>query len=215
MPSSPTCIARRGLVGVIAVGATLAACRAPDPLPTLEDERHPASPILIEAASDSDPARRARAILAMGRIQSPDYVAALAEATRDDERAVRLAALFALGQLGLVQGAPVSEDAVSVCRVALREPDVGIVMRAVEALGKLAAPSAIDEVTLRLRHPDAEVRAAAALALFRYRFAPLWRGEADEPPPLPDESVGALLRALGDEDPNVQLSAETSGAGEQ
>ena len=60
--------------------AALAACAVPgDPvsIPRIEDERQPASAELIETLRDPAPALRARAALAMGRIQSDAYTDSL------------------------------------------------------------------------------------------------------------------------------------------
>ena len=190
----------------------VAACRAPapervseDPLPRLEDERHPESPVLLEALHDASPARRARAALAMGRIQSAVYVEPLAAATGDDDRAVRLAAIFALGQQGLLQGARPPEAAIDGVLPSLEDADPGIVAAALEALGKLAGPRVPPLVVPFLDHGVADVRAAAAMALFRCRFAPLWRGEATEAPPLPTAAVQALLDGMDDPDDGARL----------
>lgn len=187
--------------------AVLAGCAAPDPIPRIEDERHLASETLIAALRDPSPERRARAALAMGRIQSAAYVEPLVAATRDDERSVRLAALFALGQFGLLQGAAVPPEAVKGCLEHLDDADPAIVVRAVEAIGKLADPRGPAAVIQLLEHPNPAVRAEAATALFRYRFAPVWRGEAVEPPPLPATAVEALIVAMDDDDESVRRAA--------
>lgn len=182
-------------------------CSKDQPVARLEDERRSASQQLIEALGSGSPERRARAALAMGRIQSVAYAGPLAEASRTGERQVRLAALFALGQLGLASGASVPAAAVTGAIDALDDPDPRIAATAVEALGKLADPRVPSAVIPYLKHAAPELRVAAAVALFRCRFAPLWRGDADSPPPLPSEAVNALLDTMDDEDPSVRRAA--------
>jgi cyclophilin family peptidyl-prolyl cis-trans isomerase/HEAT repeat protein len=190
--------------GLVVLLVALAGCAAPDPIPRIEDERDPASETLIAALGDPSPERRARAALAMGRIQSAAYLEPLVAAARGDDRSVRLAALFALGQLGLAQGAAVPSEAVKECIGHLDDPDSDIVVRAVEALGKLADPRVPEAIVPLLEHADPDVRAEVATALFRCRFAPVWRGEAAEPPALPGVAVEALIEAMDDEDASVR-----------
>jgi len=191
------------VVLALSLGALGGCARRPS-IPEIEDQRQPQSAALIEALSARSAARRARAALAMGRIQSPAYADALVEATRDGDKSVRLAALFALGQLGLVQEASVPGGAIDGLLPFLDDEDPDLVAMAVEALGKLAGARVPSAVVPLLGHAAPAVRSAAALALFRCRFAPLWRGEVEEPPPLPDAAVEALITALDDTDPAVR-----------
>jgi len=199
--------ALRKLAPWILAGALLG-CAAEDPIPRVEDLRLPDSDVLIDALATGDAERAARAALAMGRIQHPSYAEPLARASRADRpAAVRKAALFALGQLGLAEGVEPPEVALEACRVESRDPDPAIAALAVEALGKLAAPQTVDEVVSLLEHPDARVRAEAALALFRFSFAPVWRREAESPPPLPAPALEALRNAFGDPRAEVRRAA--------
>ncbi|MCB1033700.1 MAG: HEAT repeat domain-containing protein, partial [Acidobacteria bacterium] len=52
-----------------------------------------------------------------------------------------------------------------------------------------------------------EVREQAAFALFRLRFAPVWRKQVPQPPPLPKAAVEATAEVLGDEDVRVRRAA--------
>jgi cyclophilin family peptidyl-prolyl cis-trans isomerase/HEAT repeat protein len=90
------------------------------------------------------------------------------------------------------------------CLAQLDDPDPSIVARSVEALGKLAAPGVPIALVAQLEHENPNVRAAAATALFRCRFAPLWRGEVTQPPPLPSEALAALIDALRDPESAVR-----------
>jgi cyclophilin family peptidyl-prolyl cis-trans isomerase len=194
-------------LGLLIAGA-LVGCSAPVSIPLIEDERRPMSAVLIRALQDETPQQRARAALAMGRIQSRGYVDALIHATGDDETAVRLAALFALGQMGLSQNADeLPTPAVDACLSALGDDDPAIVAGAAQALGKLATERVPAALIALLEHESPLVRIEAALGLFRCRFAPLWRGEAAEPPPLPEDAVRALIDAIGDEDAAVRRAA--------
>jgi cyclophilin family peptidyl-prolyl cis-trans isomerase/HEAT repeat protein len=170
----------------------------------LEDVRARDAEPLIAALASERPERQARAALAMGRIQDAGYAEPLAEATRSPDRQVRRTALFALGQLGLAEGATPPAAAVEACRVALAAEEPKTIAVAVEALGKLAPEGAAELFTPLLRHGDADVRVAAAHALFRLRFVPTWRRQATEPPPLPTDAVDALTLALSDPDPGVR-----------
>ncbi len=195
------------LVAVGSLAWLAVSCSRDVPIASLEDERRLASRQLIAGLESGSPERRARAALAMGRIQSAAYAAPLAEASRTGERGVRLAALFALGQLGLANAPDVPAAAVAGCLDALDDPDPRIVATAVEALGKLADPRVPSAVIPYLKHAEPELRIAAAVALFRCRFAPLWRGQADSPPPLPPAAVSALLDTMNDEQPAVRRAA--------
>lgn len=179
-----------------------------DPLLLVEERRLPHSEYLVRQLEQGEsPARRARAALAMGRIQSPDYTPALVAATRREEGTAERAALFALGQIGLALGAEPAPEAVTACREAARDADPRTVAAAVEALGKLASAGSAPEIAGWLEHSAAEVREAAAHALFRLRFVPPWRRETGDPPPWPPSVVTALATALGDADAAVRRAA--------
>jgi len=177
----------------------LAGCGKSDPIPRIEDQRLPRSAELMQALDRGAQQGRIRAALAMGRIQSKDYVGPLVDATKDPDAEIRIAAFFALGQLGLTEGAQVPEVATRVAIEALEEPDPRIVAAAVEALGKLASPGVSRAIMTYLRHPDPRVRVEAAHALLRLRFVPLWRGQTDEPPRWPSGAVAELTEALSDD----------------
>lgn len=172
-----------------------------------EDRRVVDSRLLLEKLSGGQPAERVRAARAMGRIQSPRYLEALGAALADEDRDVRLAVLFAIGQLGLVPNQPVDVRAGEIVHPLLDDPDSGLVAAALSALGKLAPADAPLKIVPLLSHSDAAVRAEAAFALFRCRFAPVWRREAAEPPVLPDAAAEALIVAMRDPDSDVRFAA--------
>ena len=83
---------RAALLPCFAFLLSLAACRPPAPavdIQRIEDQRIEASQELIGALASGPAAQRARAALAMGRIQSPSYATALAAAVADTDGAIR------------------------------------------------------------------------------------------------------------------------------
>jgi len=185
----------------------LSGCGAPQGIAELEDRRVSASASLIEASTDGPISRRARAVRAMGRIQDPEYVPALASALNDSDRELRLAALFALGQMGMPVGSRPPSAAAKACFACLDDPDEAIVAAALQALGKLAPANLPARVTPFLSNDAPRVREEAAYALFRYGFVPVWRRDRDEPVELPRPSVIALIGAFDDPEPDVRLAA--------
>ena len=198
---------RVALLGCLAVLAGCASDDGFEALGEIEDRRLPDSQVLIETLGDGTTEKRTRAARAMGRIQSPSYASALAQAASAGPIEVRRAALFALGQLGLALGAEPPAEAPATAVLALDDDDVLIVRDATEALGKLAAPGTERHLIPLLRHADAQVREAAAHALFRLRFVPLWREESEQPPELSGPAVAALAEALVDAEAPVRRAA--------
>jgi cyclophilin family peptidyl-prolyl cis-trans isomerase/HEAT repeat protein len=199
-------------VACAALAAGLAGCSrpaGPDPIRLAEDLRAADSPELIQTLGDAaaPTGRRVLAARAMGRIQSEAYAPALAAAAAGDDDDVRRAALFALGQLGMPRGATPAPEAVEAVTRGLSAPDPGTVAAAVEALGKLAPPGAAERILPLLGHDDAAVRREGALALFRLRFVPQWRGESEQPPELPEAAVQGLIGAFGDAEAEVRRAA--------
>ena len=196
-----------GCVILTAVGL-LGACRTTDEVnPAIaraENLREPASSVLVKALAQGSIQERVRAAVAMGRIQDDSYAEALAAAARDGDPEVRRSALFALGQLGLAEGARPSPVAVEACLTSLDSDDADDVAGAVEALGKLAPDGIAPTITPFLQHDSEEVRAQAADALFRLRFVPVWRRQSPEPPALPEPAVRALSEAMADPSPQVR-----------
>lgn len=161
---------------------------------------------LLDALASGNPDERARAAVAMGRVQDPGYAEALARAARtpESDRNVRSAALFALGQLGLGKGARANPTALAACRSALDDDDDEIVARAVQCLGKQADPADGAAFEKALAHTSETVRVEAADAWMRSRFAPVWREETDAPPEMDGRAVRALAERLVD-DPGVAV----------
>lgn len=210
-------------IALVCLAGILTACGSPAPPPSaaksanspllrtlarIEDQRLAGAPELAAALSDADAAVRARAALAAGRIQDAVHVPALATLARaDGEVAVRFAAVFALGQMGLREGASPPPEAVAAVAALFAEPDLELARRTVEAYGKLAPADAAEALTAALKHTSPRVRAEAAVALFRLRFVPLWRGESEGPAALPAPAVAALGAAMEDPDLEVRRAA--------
>jgi cyclophilin family peptidyl-prolyl cis-trans isomerase len=172
-----------------------------------EDRREAGSTALIGALEQGDRRSRARAAVAMARIQSPSYAGSLIEAAGGGPSEVRETALWALGQLGLAEGARIPPEVTRACLAALADPEPGIVAAALQALGKQAAPGVAADITPFLWHESPTVRVEAAMALFRLRFVPLWRSEAETPAELPPDAVDALIQRFGDPVDEVRRAA--------
>lgn len=193
---------------LVCVFALLAGCSAdPEPISEAEWSREAYSEVLLDASCSSDAAIAARAVLAMGRIQSLAYTESLVSAAASEDRQVRLAALFALGQIGFAEGKDTPDAAALTCANATRDEDPGIAAAAVECLGKLGAAGTEMIVVPLAKHDDPRVRAAVADALMRLRFVPVLREESETPPPFAPEAVEALTGALEDPDETVRIAA--------
>jgi cyclophilin family peptidyl-prolyl cis-trans isomerase/HEAT repeat protein len=90
---------------------------------------------LAELLHDPDPALRARAALAIGRVGTPEAVALLRTALSDAADGVRANAAFGLGLLA-------SRDAVPALQSALADPSISVRGRVIEALGLIGDPAA-------------------------------------------------------------------------
>lgn len=217
---------QRFLTALVAVAALVHApfaarpARAASPLRAIaiaEDERRWSDGELRRYLAHRDPAVRARAALAVGRLQDSASVAALLPLAADPDARVRLEAVFALGQVGRREARATLERATA-------DPDAGVAVRALEALGKLKDPAATPVVAGYLGAASAGMRGEAAVALWRLAdttaagalLAHL--GDADagvrwrvvyalEKLALPERIVPAVLPALADADPLVRAHA--------
>ncbi len=125
---------------------------------------------------------RARAALAIGRLQDSTAVDALIPLLDDVSRDVRREAVFALGQIG-------SREARPSLQAQLGDADVEVVRLALEALGKIGDKGATGAVVEFLDGRLPRLRGEAAVALWR----------------LADTSaVGRLLPHLADIDADVR-----------
>jgi cyclophilin family peptidyl-prolyl cis-trans isomerase/HEAT repeat protein len=168
------------------------------------------STILAEATRDPAPDRRARAALAIGRIQAAEDTALLIPLLQDSDRDVRMAAAFAIGQQGLNSAARPDAKAIAALESALADAaaDAALRARIVEAIGKQASAESESMLAAVLTEDEAlEVRTQAAHALMRRRFVPLLRGEVEEAADWNAAASDALIAALRDEADEVREAA--------
>ncbi|HEY6867632.1 MAG TPA: HEAT repeat domain-containing protein [Candidatus Eisenbacteria bacterium] len=125
-----------------------------------EDQREWSDGVLQHFLGNADPAVRARAALAVGRLQDSATVSALLPLLRDADPRVRAEAVFALGQIGERRAREPLEKL-----LAGAEPE--IVDLVIEALGKLGDRAATPAVAAYLRDASPRLRAEAAVALWR------------------------------------------------
>jgi cyclophilin family peptidyl-prolyl cis-trans isomerase/HEAT repeat protein len=179
-----------------------------------EDQRRWADGELRGLLAHKDAAVRARAALAVGRLQDSTSVPALLPLLADANAAVRREAAFALGQVG-------RPEARGALTAALADRDSDVVDLALESLGKLGDRAATAAVVPLLGSRSARLRGDAAVALWRLAdtsAAGALLAHTGEPDPdvrwrvvyaleklvLPARVVPALLPMLGDPDPLVR-----------
>src|SRR5882762_1681505 len=125
-----------------------------------EDERRFSPEGLGAFLSHRDAAVRARAVLAVGRLQDSTSVPALKPLLADSSMEVRRQAVFALGQIGHRSARAALDPLVFATDPELRRLTL-------EALGKLGDRAATPRVVRGLDDHEPAVRAAAAVALWR------------------------------------------------
>jgi cyclophilin family peptidyl-prolyl cis-trans isomerase/HEAT repeat protein len=167
------------LTGAPPAAAISAALRA---IAIAEDRREWNDGVLSGQLASSDAAIRARAALAVGRLQDSTTTGALIPLLQDADAAVRREAVFALGQIGHVSAREALEQS-------LEDPDREVAQHAIEALGKVADPRSTAAVMEFLRHADPTLRGTSAVALWRL---------ADS------TAVGRLMERHEDPDPGVR-----------
>jgi peptidylprolyl isomerase len=129
---------------------------------TVEEDLRSPTPVTTLASLDApDPAIRARAARALGRMRSSNFLQPLLDAVaRERDPAVRAELAFAIGQIAALAARP------ALVRL-LADPDPSVRAAAAEALGKLGDQAIASDVLPLLMDPDPAVRAAAARAQFR------------------------------------------------
>ena len=145
-------------------------------------EERRARPELTPFLASPEPVVRARAALALGRLQDSLAVAALTPLATDSIPEVRREAVFALGQIG-------HRSAREALGRALATGDLETTDLAIEALGKLGDTAATPLVTRYLADTSPRLRGEAAMALWRL---------ADS------TAIGALIARHSDPDPGVR-----------
>jgi cyclophilin family peptidyl-prolyl cis-trans isomerase/HEAT repeat protein len=141
-----------------------APARSATPVPPMraiaiaEDQRHLAdiAPFLKSPTA----AVRARAALAVGRLQDSTSVTALLPLLKDADARVRREAAFALGQIG-------HHSARAALEHSLTDADPEVTDLSLEALGKLGDKAATPQVVARLGAKSPQLRGDAAIALWR------------------------------------------------
>lgn len=134
-----------------------------DVIAGLEFHRSLGDGVLLGFLEDPRPGIRERAALALGRIQDPSTLPALAQALTDEEASVRSMAAFAIGQFTDDASKKAAEstliDAIGT------EKDPAVVAMLIEALGKIGGEDASEVLAKALDNPVSEVRGRAAIAL--------------------------------------------------
>ncbi|RPH72898.1 MAG: peptidyl-prolyl cis-trans isomerase [Myxococcaceae bacterium] len=172
----------------------------------LELARDTRGEVLVSRARlHADPTVRARALLALGRVQDLSTAPKVAEALTDPVPAVRGAAAFAAGELALAWE-PVPDETRALLAQALldaeaKETDATARLLEVDALGRVRTPAALERLTLLLAVPTGQradetdprsevpVRAAIALGVAARAKAPV----PDSARPGLERLSGALL----------------------
>jgi cyclophilin family peptidyl-prolyl cis-trans isomerase/HEAT repeat protein len=125
-----------------------------------EDRRNLSDGTLRRAIRDTDWSIRARAALAVGRIQDSTSVKDVLPLLEDAVPEVRREAIFALGQIG-------HRSAREALEHRLVDTDGECVILAIEALGKLGDHASTARIARLLHAPAAVQRGEAAIALWR------------------------------------------------
>lgn len=182
----------------------------------LEDRRAFDGPALLSMAGSGEPATRARAALAAGRIGEPGAEPILRTLLADPDASVRVSAAFASS---LVPGGGLTRDLAAL----LDDPDARVARAAAKAIGFLARPEGETALIASLSGAAPERRPAILESLWRFSTdaseAALKPHASDPDPaaraaalyalsrkPRPG-SLAVLTAALGDENPDSAASA--------
>jgi cyclophilin family peptidyl-prolyl cis-trans isomerase/HEAT repeat protein len=176
------------------------------PIEEAEDLRNPDAPAIVGAFQSKIPGLRARAAIACGRIQKPACVDPLLALLGDPVAAVKLEAVFALGQLGWrsdMSGGREKEITEKIAPL-LRSEDERVRRLAVEAVGKTGLLETPNLLTPLLSDPSPALRAEALMALYRYRLVLRLRDAAQTVPDLPETSFNRVKDLASDQSPLVR-----------
>ena len=116
---------------------------------------------LTELVGSADPTVRARAAWALGRVGGPQAAVALAAATRDQARDVRVQAVYALRSAQAAGAVP------TLGNLLLNDPDARVRRAAARVLGSLPGSEATSALTAATHDDDVMVRREVAGALRR------------------------------------------------
>jgi len=196
------------LVAWLVILPHLAACSSQSlrQLRVEEDLRRGGSPLIAQALKSEDARFRARAALAIGRIQDPNDIPLLsAQLQVEKDGVVQRALLFALGQMafGEADGSAL-RTATEILAPYLEDSDPSTRAAAVEAMGKTGGAGDLLPLAKKLGDSLAVVRGEAAIALFRVRWMPVWKGRRKEPLPLPEPIMNRLTDTAGDQSASVR-----------
>jgi beta-lactamase regulating signal transducer with metallopeptidase domain len=149
------------------------------------EAKEAAAPLGVRLGREPDAKVRTMIAWALGQLEDPAGIPALAAALRDSSEEVRGRAAWAIGSIE-------PETAPPELLVALKDAASGVRLRAAWALGQIADPAAVPALTVALKDAAPEVRKAALWAL----------GQMDGAAAQP-----ALIEALKDPDPDVRAAA--------
>ena len=149
------------------------------------EAKESAGPLGARLAREPDAKVRTMIAWALGQLEDPAGIPALAAALRDSSEEVRGRAAWAIGSIE-------PETAPPELLVALEDAVSSVRLRAAWALGQVADPAAVPALTVAMKDAAPEVRKAALWAL----------GQMDGAAAQP-----ALIEALKDPDPDVRAAA--------
>jgi len=138
----------------------------------------------LACVSHPDAQLRCKTVIALGQLwPSEDILQAVLAACQDADPEVRMAAVQALGNLGLTAPKEQEQHVIVTLANALADDRAAMRLAAAESLADLgeAAKLAVPDLLHTLQDPSEEVRRVVALAL--YRLAPSAAAAAGVPPP--------------------------------
>lgn len=124
-----------------------------------EQTRNSEDGVLVRLSEDDNPEVRARAYLALGRLQDPALLTDLTQGLKDKEEPVRIQAAFAIGQLFDM----VAEEVIRTALEKEKSPEVRA--RLVQALGKCGGENSVSTLANLLASEDPAIAQAAAVGL--------------------------------------------------
>ncbi|MFL5318774.1 MAG: HEAT repeat domain-containing protein, partial [Myxococcaceae bacterium] len=145
--------------------------QAPNPIERIADleDRRALGDLPQIATNDPNPVMRARAYLALGRLQDPSTAQTIAVGISDVAPLPRFEAAFAAGLIGLSWDPVAPEVKIALVEKLLtqeaQEQEAKVHYEQLEALARLATPAAVDRLVDRLLGTTPDVQARASLLL--------------------------------------------------